>query len=385
MIKLSIILMVICLCITACKSGNKEPVEEESIETQNMTTAYIGTYTKKEGHVNGQAEGIYTIYLEEETGKLRYGKTVAKLINPSFVKTSRDSRNVYAVSELGPGDAKSGFVYSYKILQDDNLEEIGKISSEGFAPCYLTEDASGQFIFVANYVGGVVVMYRKTENGSLEKLQKITLENPEDSHPHSINITSNNKYVYITDLGNDRIWIYELNQEEQTIQPHNTAYIQLPQGAGPRHFTFSKDQDFAYSINELNSTVSTFKVENTGALSEIQTLSSVPDNFEYENSAADIHLHPGGDYLYVSNRGHNSIAGYKINAETGNLNLLGFTATQGSTPRNFGISPNGTFLFVANQDSNTIVPFKIDLSTGSLEPKGDPLEVKTPVSIEFLQ
>lgn len=377
------------LILTSCKndkttSAENEILKEDAMEKKDGNTMYIGTYTKKEGHVDGQAEGIYTVYQNLESGNLEFGETVAQVTNPSFVKASSDKKNLYAVSELGSGDGESGFIYSYKIKEDDSLEELGKISTESYAPCYIAEDQSGDFIFVANYMGGVVMMYEKEGNGNLVKKQNITLENPEKSHPHSVNISADNKFVYITDLGNDRIWIYNLNTEEGSLQPHETPFISLKEGAGPRHFAFSENQNYAYSINELNSTLSVFKVYGSGGLEEIQVISALPEDFSGNNSAADIHLHPTGKFIYASNRGHNSIASFKIDNETGELSVIGFTSTEGDTPRNFAISEEGDFIYVANQDSGNITIFEVDSSTGELRFTGNELKVKTPVCIEVL-
>lgn len=367
--------LLILLIMNSCNSLSQNP-EKESV-------AYIGTYTKKEGHVNGQAEGIYSVY-REKNGDLRMGKTVAEITNPSFVKTSSDGKNLYAVSELGGGDAESGFIYSYKINPDHSLEELGKISTESFAPCHIATDQSGKFVFVSNYVGGVVMMYNRKPDGNLEKQQKITFEDAENSHPHSVNISSDNKHAYIADLGHDKIWIFDLDAENGKLVPNDQEFISLKRGSGPRHFSFSKNEDFAYSINELNSSVSVFERKDSGGLTEIQNVSSLPEGFSEKNSAADIHLHPSGKYLYVSNRGHNSIAAFEINEDTGKITSLQFTPTQGSTPRNFSITPGGDFLYAANQDSNSISAFKINTTTGTLKPYSEPLEVMTPVCIEFL-
>lgn len=383
-----ILFSIICMLplLNSCKDNTKK---EEKVgvgvdSITNTNTIYIGTYTKKEGHVNGQAEGIYSIYQNPETGALKMGETVANVINPSFVRTSGDNKNLYAVSELGPGDGASGLIYSYKINEDDSLENIGSISTESFAPCYIAEDKSGQFVFVANYVGGVVMMYQKNTDGSLKKLQKISLEDPESSNPHSVNISSNNKHVYITDLGNDRIYIFNLDATTKSLKSNKTPFIQLKAGSGPRHFAFSKKDDFAYTINELNGSISSFKIEQDGMLTHLNDISSLPEDYRGGNSAADIHIHPTGKFLYVSNRGHNSIGSFLINQQTGSLKNIGFTDTQGTIPRNFAISPDGAFLYVANQDSNDLVSFKVNTETGELSKTSESLSIMTPVCIEFL-
>lgn len=348
----------------------------------SQNPVYIGTYTKEEGHVDGKASGIYLLNQDISTGKLNNIQTVAEITNPSFVKLSKDGKNLYAVSELGDQDAESGFIYSFKRNDDNSLEEIGKISTESFAPCHITIDNTGNYVFVSNYVGGVMMMYSRNDNGILEKQQKIVLENPENSHPHSVNITADNKTAYLADLGNDKIWIFHFDAEYGILNPHRQEYVQLEEGAGPRHFTFSEDERFAWSINELNSTISLFKIEENGGLNLKENYANLPQDFSGNNSTADIHLHPSGEFLYTSNRGHNSIAAFSVNQNSGQLQLIDHFSTRGETPRNFSISPDGNFLYAANQDSGNISAFQIDTETGKLSLIQD-LRVKSPVCVEF--
>jgi 6-phosphogluconolactonase len=346
---------------------------------------YIGTYTKKEGHVDGKAKGIFLAIQDPENGSLQPEKTVAEITNPSFVKTTDDGENLYAVSELGSGDADSGFIYSYKRNKDNSLEELGKISTESFAPCHIEIDRSGEYVFVSNYMGGVVMVYKRGEDGLLEKQQKIQLENPGASHAHSVSISSDNKTAYIADLGNDKIWIYSFNAETGKLSPKENPFVQLEEGSGPRHFSFSKEESFAFSMNELDSTISVFEIEDDGNLEVIQNISSLPKDFNGKNSGADIHLHPSGKFVYVSNRGHNHIAGFKVDESSGKLSAIGHYPTKGETPRNFAISPDGKFLYAANQDTSTISSFKVNLETGKLEEHLLPIEVMSPVCVEFAE
>lgn len=354
----------------------------QNTKSPETKVAFIGTYTKKEGHVDGKAKGIYSVILHPKTGKLSFGNTLAEITNPSFVKTSPDGEYLYAVSELGPKDASSGKIYSYKIQPDNSLQEINSLPTNGLAPCNIEVDPTGEFVFVSNYLGGVVTMYRKQPDGSLQEQQVVTFENKEKSHPHSVSLSEDNRTAYVADLGNDRIWIFEFDAEEGKLEPHRQAYIALEQGAGPRHFALSRDGEFAYSMNELNSTVSAFKVLENGGLELLQTITSLPKDFKGKNSGADIHLHPSGEFLYVSNRGHNSIASFRVGDTSGKLESIGFTEVQGKTPRNFAIAPSGDFLFAANQDSGNITSFKIGEGSGELE-FVESLEIPTPVCIEF--
>ena len=372
MIRFTLISLAVVLTTTCAAQNAEIPV-------------YIGTYTKKEGHVDGKAKGIFLALQDPENGSLHPEKTVAKITNPSFVKASKDGKNLYAVSELGGGDAESGFIYSFKRNSDNSLEELGKISTESFAPCHIEIDKSGNYVFVSNYMGGVVMVYKRGEDGNLEKQQKIQLENPGASHAHSVSISSDNQTAYISDLGNNKIWMFNFNATTGKLSKKEKAFLQLEEGSGPRHFSFSKDENFAFSMNELNSTLSVLKIEEDGNLEIIQNISTLPEDFKENNSGADIHLHPSGKFVYTSNRGHNSIAAFKVNKKSGTLSVIGYYPTKGETPRNFAISPNGKFLYAANQDTSTISSFKINMNTGELEEHLLPVEVMSPVCVEFAE
>ena len=375
-----------CLIVSLVTSEatSQEIPKPNSDSEMDRNLIYVGTYTKKEGHVDGQAKGIYSVFQDTETGKLQCGETVAKLTNPSFVKASKDNQFLYAVSELGDKDGRSGYVYSYKINEDSSLEPISRISTESYAPCHIALDQTGKFVFVSNYVGGVVMVYKIDIDGSLKKVQRIDLENRSESNAHSVNLSSDNLHAYIADLGNDKIWIYDFNPVSGKLNLNRQAFVALPNGSGPRHFTFASKDKFAYSINEINSTVSVFEVLKDGGLKLIQNISSLPEEYFEKNSAADIHLHPSGKFLYVSNRGHNSISSFKVDKTTGKLKPIEFAPTLGKTPRNFSISPDGNFIYAANQDSNSITIFNIDQKSGKLTSTVQPLQIKTPVSIEFV-
>lgn len=376
-----ILLLVFAVIHTNSKGQNTIP-DENPEASQNIM--FVGTYTKKEGHVNGQANGIYSVIQDPESGALTFKETATKITNPSFVKVSKDKQYLFAVSELGSNDASSGFVYSYRIGEDHDLEMINKASTESFAPCHIALDQSGNFVFVSNYVGGVVMVYKIKPDGGLKKVQRVNLENSSDSNAHSVTLSADNKRAYIADLGNDKIWIYNFDPATGRLKLNSQAYVALSNGSGPRHFTLSANNKFAYSINEINSSVSVFIVLKNGGLKLIQNITSLPEDFTEKNSAADIHIHPSGKFLYVSNRGHNTIASYKIDKNTGTLKNIEYAPTFGKAPRNFAISEDGKFLYVANQDSNNISIFNIDPRSGKLITQLAPLEIKTPVCLEFL-
>lgn len=379
--RFNIVALIFCLLFFLPSHGQMD----KSFVLDSINKMYVGTYTKKEGHVDGKARGIYLLNQHTATGKLEYVCMAAEIINPSFIKTGKQKKYLYAVSELGPGDASSGFVHSFEILDDGSLKEIGKLSTGGYAPCHIALDRSGKFAFVSNYLGGVVSVYRIAEDGKLEKNQELKLNNSATAHAHSVKVSGDNRYAYIADLGNDKLWIFNFDRSEGKLKPHEQPFVDLKKGAGPRHMSFSKNGTYAYSINELNSSVSVFRVKANGGLDLIQNIPALPDSYKAKNAAADIHIHPEGKFLYTSNRGHNSIAIFEIDQETGMLGKPDFAPVAGKTPRNFAISPYGKYLYAASQDTGIISIFDINPKTGKLKIQQEVFEVKTPVCLEFVK
>jgi len=356
--------------------------EESGKINDSINKMYVGTYTQKEGHVDGRAKGIYLLNQNSDTGALKSIGTVAEVVNPSFVKVGKMGKYLFAVSELGPHEGTSGFIYSFEIQEDGKLREVSKNTTGSFAPCHIAIDRSGKYVFVSNYMGGVVMSYKINDDGSLIQNQEINLENPDKSHAHSVKISGDNRYAYIADLGNDKVWIYEF--KDGILTPHHQKYVALEKGAGPRHMTFAKNGSFAYSMNELNSTLSVFEVLKDGGLHLIQNISSLPESYKQRNSGADIHIHPSGKFIYASNRGHDSIAIFKIE-DSGKLKNIDFVPIAGKTPRNFAISPYGKYLYAASQDTGNITTYKINSDTGKLKPQEPVFEIKTPVCLEFVK
>src|SRR5690606_1149083 len=191
------------------------------------------------------------------------------------------------VSELGPGDAASGFIYAFRILPDGQLEEINSVPTRGFAPCHIAVDSTGKVIFVSNYAGGVMLLTREAEGGALKEKQFLKLEDSEASNPHSVSLSEDGRQAYIADLGNDRIWIYDFDRNDGSLKPHSQTCVDLEKGAGPRHLALSKDGNYIFSINELNSSVSSLKVTEEGGLQKIDSISSLPVDYEANHSEAD--------------------------------------------------------------------------------------------------
>lgn len=377
------------LLLAACNNhstgGDKAPVQKAS-----TVTTFVGTYTRKEGHVDGKGAGIYVFHQDSTSGYLDPVLTQEGIVNPSFVLPSHDGKYLYAVEEIGPNVDSVGHVVAYA-WDGKELKEINRQSSHAFAPCNLSTDSQGRYVFVANYVGGVVAMFPINTNGGLEPASEVihlTGKGPharqDASHPHSVNLSPDEKYLYVPDLGTDHIYMYQVDYQNGKLIPGNPAFVTMRPASGPRHFTFHPSQPYAYVICELSGTITALHWQSeTGALDTVQTVSTLPADFKGENTCSDIHITPNGQFLYGANRGHNSIVGYKIDPSNGQLTLIGHTSTQGEIPRNFAISPDGRFLYAANQNSDNIVIFSIQ-ADGQLQYRNE-VKTPTPVCVKFVQ
>jgi 6-phosphogluconolactonase len=285
-------------------------------------------------------------------------------------------------------------VSAFKIdKQSGMLRFINQQSSGGAAPCHLAVNKEGTCVLAGNYSGGNMSVLPVSTDGSLGPLvgliqhsgSGVNLKNQAAPHVHCVVLDKSNKFAIVADLGIDKIMVYPFDGENGEINKSGVQSTSTHSGAGPRHLVLSGDERFLYSINELNSTITVFMFDRLkGTLKEIQTLPTLPPEFSGGNSCADIHVHPSGKFLYGSNRGHDTIAAYKRDQETGMLSLIELVSTRGKNPRNFAIDPGGNFLLVANQDTNNIFSFRIDQETGRLNATGTPIEIPTPVCIRFL-
>jgi 6-phosphogluconolactonase len=262
----------------------------------------------------------------------------------------------------------------------------------GSAPCYVTATDSGKFVLVANYMGGNVAVLPVLKDGSLGEATAVeqfkgsgpNRERQEAPHAHCIVLDHANEHAYACDLGTDKVMVYRFDRRTGRLTPNAQPAVSLKPGAGPRHMTFHPNGRVAYVLNELDATVTAFTLDvRQGTLRELETVATLPADFKAPNTAADIHVAPGGKFLYCSNRGHDSLAAFRIDPGTGRLTLLGHTPTEGKTPRNFAIDPTGAFLLAANQNSDTVVTFRIDTQTGTLRPTGHKAEVPTPVCLKL--
>ncbi len=350
---------------------------------------YVGT------NVNSAEENTIFLYRLAPTGALTRLSAQRGGASPTYLTMSGDQRFLYAVNETQTFQrAKSGSVRSYAVdRRTGSLTLLNEQPSAGSSPCYISLDGSGKAVLVANYVGGNVGLLPVLADGQLAP-PAATFQhegtgphpNQNAAHAHCIVADPANAYAFAVDLGTDRVYRYQLNAAKgQLTQTAAPAFVARP-GAGPRHLTFHPNGKRAYLINELNSTITALDyTAAAGQFSERQTLSTLPAGYTEANSCADVHVSPNGRFLYASNRGHNSIAVFSIDAATGTLAPVQDVDTQGKTPRNFTLDPSGRLLLVANQNSNSIVTFRVDAETGLLTPTGQSVEVPSPMFLQVVK
>jgi 6-phosphogluconolactonase len=345
---------------------------------------YVGTYT------GPQSKGIYAYRFDAETGKLDTVGLVAELNRPSFLTIHPNRKYMYAVSEL-----RDSTVTAFGIDEKSGvLKLLNTVPTKGGSACHLVVDQTGKTLLVANYgSGSSAVTFRVGPDGRLsESTSQVqhTGSGPDSArqrgpHAHAVVLSPDNRFAFVPDLGLDKIFGYHLDPALAAITANDPPFVTVPPGSGPRHFAFHPKGKFAYSVNEMKSSVTAFAYDKKkGALTNLQTTANLPQDFTGVSNAAEIDIDPAGKYLYASNRGHDSITVYKIDAGKGTLTLVERVPTQGKTPRGFKIDPTGHYLIAGNQDSNSVVVFKRDPATGRLTPTGVTANVGSPVNIEFL-
>ncbi len=352
--------------------------------TADMMTFYIGTYTQKEGHVDGKGDGIYKMQFDPATLELRVTDTIRGMANPSFIALSPDRQVLYAVNEISPGTDAIGRFEAYSLQPASFGQRQASVGTGAHAPCHISLEKNAQLAVVSNYVGGVVCAFSlpltNQTTPQLIQLPNVPKTSPrqEASHPHSSVISPDGRFVYVADLGTDRVMAYQYDRTQQKLVPAETPFVEMPDGAGPRHMAFGSDGKILYILNELSNTVAVVQVLENGGLQQRQLLPTLPASFQGANTTADIHLSKDGRFLYASNRGHNSIAVFRIDSE-GAWQALGHVDTHGKTPRNFHLTNDGHWLLVANQDTDNISLF--DLRKGDLPVFVKSVAVSTPVCI----
>ena len=356
-------------------------------------TLYIGTYS-----VRG-SEGIYVYSFNRENQSFSLKQTVITPESPSFLTISPDGNHLYSANRGGTKKHPDwGSVSSFSIDKKSNeLSPLNEISSYGISPCHVQVDDEQDWLYVSHYGGGSLSVF-PIEEGTIGMLadsiqhtgSSVNPNRQEAPHVHSIQSIPQSNYFITADLGLDYLKIYEMKDKNALLAP--VAYMTTEAGAGPRHFSQLENSPYVYVAEELTSTVSVHYLSiSERKTHQIQRISTLPESFSENNSVAvstvaastvaDIHISPDGKFLYVSNRGHNSLAIFEIDSSTGKLTSRGHQSTLGEIPRNFAIDPQGEFILVANQNTDNVVFFKRDKKSGQLSPTETELSVPSPVCL----
>ncbi|HXK04274.1 MAG TPA: lactonase family protein [Verrucomicrobiae bacterium] len=344
---------------------------------------FVGTYTRPQ-----KSKGIYAWRFQPATGKLTSLGLVAETTSPSYLAVHPNQHFLYAVNEVN-----SGMVSAFEIDEAaGKLKPLNQVPSKGSGPCHLTTDKSGKWLYVANYNNGSVAAFPIHDDGSLGESSAFVQHtgssvNPQRQrgpHAHDTVISPDGRYVFVADLGLDQVLGYRVDAGRGGMATEDPAIAKLAPGTGPRHLAFRPDGRFLYVLSEMLCNVTAFRYDAArGTTEEMQTIPTLPADYTGTKSGAEIAVHRSGNYLYASNRGHDTIAVFRIDLTSGKLSPIGNVSTRGKTPRGFGIDPTGNWLFAGNQDSDNMTMFRIDLKTGNLSPVGDPIEVFSPVCVVF--
>jgi len=349
---------------------------------------YVGTYTQ------GKSEGIYRCRFDLASGKLAVESVTRGVANPSFLAIDRIRGRLFCVNEVSEYDGKPGGSVSAFSLDPitGDLQFVNTCPSHGADPCYITNDAHGRFVLVANYTGGSLAVLPVHNDGSLGAATHVVQHTgssvkarQQGPHTHSVLLDSTGRFAYAADLGLDKVMIYGFDNQRGRLLPSTTAWAALKPGAGPRHLAFSPDGSVLYVANELDSTMTMFLIDRTtGDLAHRKTTSTLPSHVQGENFPADIHVAPSGRHVYVSNRGRDSIAVFAVSPDKRDFSFVKDESTGGKWPRNFAIDPAGQFIVVANQKSDMITVFTIHPESGTLSPTGYVADVPSPACLKFL-
>ncbi len=343
----------------------------------------------------GEDGGIQAYHLDSESGALKAAARTGGIANPFFLALSPDRKFLYGVHAEQFGGDEPKQVAAYSIEDGEGtLKLLNRQSSHGIATCYLDVDGTGGALVVANYSSGNVASLPIGEDGSLGEAASVIQHEGSSVDPkrqkgpnaHSIVVSPDNRFAFAADLGIDKILCYRLDAEAGKISSNSDhPFTAMAPGSGPRHLTFHPDGQHLYAINEILNTVAVFAYDaETGALTEKQTIATLPADFEGTSHTADLKITPDGKFLYGTNRGHDSIAAYRI-AGDGTLSLIEIEPSGGKGPQNLAITADGKWLLCANLPGNNVVVFAIDTDEGDISPTGKPVEVTKPACIMLVE
>lgn len=357
-----------------------------SAQQKSKDIIYAGTSSTR------GSKGIYVFEFDRVTSQMKELQTLTEGTSPGFLALSPDRRMLYSIYSKGTLTDGNGSVMAFRIDRNTGLlTKLNEQSAGGKGPAHISVDPKGRFAYVSNYGDGTLSVLPINKNGSLAVASdfvrhtgsSIVVGRQEEPHIHSAIPSANGKFLYVSDLGIDRIMIYKVSNDGK-LTPADVPFSTSTAGSGPRHFTIHPNGKFAYSAEEISSTVASFRVnKKNGALTPLERMNMPPKDFTERNSAADIHFSPDGNFLYASNRGHESLVIYQVDPRSGKLSLIGHEGTGGKHPRNFMIDRKGEFALTANQNTDNIVIFRRHKQNGKLSPTGG--QVTVPAVICLIQ
>ena len=351
---------------------------------------YVGTYT------NGTSKGIYSYQFDPATGRLSSMKLAAALPNPSFVIVDRNRTHLYAVTEMGAKGLhdSTGSISSFSLdARTGALTFLNQVPSGGSATAHLALDHAGKMLVIANYSSGSVASFAIEPDGRIGRRtgfdqhtgSSVVRARQASPHPHEAVFSPDNRFLFVPDLGTDRVYSYLVDLAHRTIVANSPAWFTVPPGLGPRHMLFAPGAKFAYLVCEVGSRIVVFSYHaENGSLKVIQTLSTLPDGFTGEDTSAEIQIDKAGRHLYASNRGNDSITMFSIDPQSGKLTKEQVESTRGKGPRNFVLDLTGKYLLAANQFSNNIVEFSVNPASGRIQPNGITEDIGAPVCLLFI-
>jgi 6-phosphogluconolactonase len=340
-------------------------------------------------HGKGPNYGFSLAHFDTETGNLTTPVLLLEAVAPAYFIISPDQKRLYTCNSA-PGSSVSAYAIDRATAK---LTFLNQKPSNGGDPSYVSLDATGRYLMIANFQGGSIAAFALEPDGSIGERTAFVQDtgasvNPaRQSHPHahSIRVDPSNRFVLAADLGLDKLFVYRFNAKTGALQPNDPPFATVAPGSGPRHTVFLPNGRIAYLINEMGSTIIRFGWDsNAGVLTQYETFSTLPKDFTGTSTCAEILVHPSGKFVYATNRGHNSVAVLSVEPETGRLTLIQNISTRGKTPRNCEFDPTGRWLLVSNQDSDNAVVFRIDPTTGRLTQAAEPISVLSPFCERFL-
>jgi 6-phosphogluconolactonase (cycloisomerase 2 family) len=347
--------------------------------------AYVGCYTTTERRARGEGLGVYRI--DRASGDWARVQLLRDLVNPSWLTFDRSKRRLYSLH--GDGEHATAFLVDW---HTGRLTLLNRQVTGGRNGVSAAVDPTGRFLVVGNYTSGTVGVLPINPDGSLGAPSDVVAlagapgphrTEQASSHPHDVLFDRAGRFLLVPDKGFDRVFVFSLDGARGKLVAGTPPSIATRPGAGPRHVDFHPSRPWAYVINELDSTITAYTHGASGELKPIQVITTLPPNFTGHNTTSEIAVHPSGRFVYGSNRGHDSIAIFRVDELTGSLTPVGWEPTQGKTPRVFALDPAGGALYAANQDSDTVVFFRIDRASGALSPTGQVIKTGSPSSIVF--